>query len=347
MATIINKYFHLLFIIFIIFGINIIKVAASEDCDAFSKVLPYIENDDFKKQFGKELNCCFVDSIITCDPKYENIISVVIDGKNATNVESILMEMENLKHLTTLVVTGSKLSYIPDNIGNIKQLENLNLASNKIKSGIPSSIGDIESLRILNLSNNNITGTIPSNFKKLKKLTYLNLSNNDLEGYIPIDLIEMSSIEELYLENNEHLDGYVPPFPAVTKCTYENTELCTLKGEKCPAPIQCYKEEIEDGNKHNGSTDPNKYVDKAITDKSERKVDTHKSAFKKFFSNKTVYYVIGIVVLVLICCCCCCCCCCGDSDSSSGAIIPSSSSDTGGVLVIRRTITRIITASSS
>jgi len=319
MATIINKYFHLLFIIFITFGINIIKVIASDDCDAFSKVLPYLD-EKFVEQFEDELNCCYVDSIITCDSKNENIISVVINGKKASNVENILIELENLKHLTTIVIIDSKLSYIPDALGNMKQLENLNLSSNRIEGSIPNFIGNMESLNILNLSGNKLTGSIPSDLKNLKKLTYLNLSNNNLEGYIPLDLLEMSSITELYLQNNKKLDGYVPPFPTVSKCTYENTGLCTLKGEKCPAPIQCYKEEIEDGNKHNGSKDPNKYADKAITDKSERNVATQKSSSD---TSKVVkrgsFSITGIIALIVICCCCLAACGAADEDSSSGS----------------------------
>jgi len=160
-----------------------------------------------------------------------------------------------------------------------------------------------------------------------------------------------------YLDNNKKLDGYVPPFSTVSKCTYENTDLCSLKGEKCPAPIQCYKEEIEDGNKHNGSKDPNNYVDKAITDKSERKVDTKKSAVSEIVKGKTIYYVVGIIILVIICCCCCCCCCADDSSNSKSTALTTTNSyardrdsvdsGSGGVLVIRRTITRVITGTIS
>ena len=90
------------------------------------------------------------------------------------------------------------------------------------------------------------------------------------------------------------MDGYVPPFPSMTSCNFEKTDLCSLKGEKCLAPIRCNSTEIEDGNKHNGNPSSTSYLDRAITDESERNVEKKKNGL----SNTTI---IIIVILVLLC----------------------------------------------
>ena len=51
---------------------------------------------------------------------------------------------------------------IPDNIGDLHQLESLDLSSNHLSGHIPSSMSSMTFLSHLNLSYNNLSGQIPS-----------------------------------------------------------------------------------------------------------------------------------------------------------------------------------------
>ena len=110
------------------------------------------------------------------------------------------------------------------------------------------------------------------------------------------------------LKGNSDLKGYVPPFSNVEKCDYHDTGLCTLKDEKCKAPIQCMKDEIVDGNQNNGNLVPNAYEDKAITKDSERNVkgDTleYSSSWnifqKAYHSMKAIVEIVLSVILIII-----------------------------------------------
>jgi len=79
--------------------------------------------------------------------------------------------------------------------------------------------------------------------------------------------------------------------------------LCTLKGEKCRASIQCYKEEIEEGNKNNGSPDPNAFVDRGITDPKDRNV---KEGNKYGNIIQEILIAVGGIIAIIFWIFCCC-----------------------------------------
>jgi len=74
MVTVIPKYLQLICISFILFGINISKVVAS-DCDVIKNILPYVDDISFKNEFENTPNCCDVKGI-GCDDQKQVIASV-------------------------------------------------------------------------------------------------------------------------------------------------------------------------------------------------------------------------------------------------------------------------------
>ncbi|XP_043705585.1 MDIS1-interacting receptor like kinase 2-like [Telopea speciosissima] len=93
---------------------------------------------------------------------------------------------------------------IPTQIGNLRNLNELDLSHNKFTSSIPTEIGDLGQLTVLDLSHKKLNGPIPTQMSKLN-LTFmdLDLRYNELEGLIP-DEIALKTRPDSW-NNNEGL----------------------------------------------------------------------------------------------------------------------------------------------
>ncbi|KAG9451178.1 hypothetical protein H6P81_011143 [Aristolochia fimbriata] len=123
-------------------------------------------------------------------------------------------------------------------LGQLKNLQYLELYSNNISGAIPSDLGNLTSLVSLDLYLNNFTGPIPDSLGKLSKLRFLRLNNNSLTGYIPNSLTNISALQVLDLSNN-NLQGPVPSngsFSLFTPISFQNNKgLCgAVTGRPCP-----------------------------------------------------------------------------------------------------------------
>ncbi|XP_010261130.1 PREDICTED: somatic embryogenesis receptor kinase 1-like [Nelumbo nucifera] len=123
-------------------------------------------------------------------------------------------------------------------LGQLKNLQYLELYSNNISGPIPSELGNLTSLVSLDLYLNNFSGPIPDSLGKLTKLRFLRLNNNSLSGQIPMSLTNVSALQVLDLSNN-HLEGPVPDngsFSLFTPISFANNKnLCgPVTGHPCP-----------------------------------------------------------------------------------------------------------------
>ncbi|KAG5154740.1 hypothetical protein JHK82_012709 [Glycine max] len=96
-------------------------------------------------------------------------------------------------------------------LGQLPNLEYLELYSNNITGEIPVELGSLTNLVSLDLYLNKITGPIPDGLANLKKLKSLRLNNNSLSGNIPVGLTTINSLQVLDLANN-NLTGNVPVY---------------------------------------------------------------------------------------------------------------------------------------
>ena len=85
----------------------------------------------------------------------------------------------------------------------------MTLASNQLTGAIPSELGNLANLEGLDLASNRLTGAIPSELGNLPNLTDLNLASNQLTGAIPSELGNLANLEELTLAGNL-LTGCIP-----------------------------------------------------------------------------------------------------------------------------------------
>ncbi|KAL5717429.1 hypothetical protein ACHQM5_010431 [Ranunculus cassubicifolius] len=90
-------------------------------------------------------------------------------------------------------------------LGQLANLQYLNLYSNNITGVIPTELGKLTILISLDVANNHLSGTIPSSLSNLRSLRFLRLNGNHLSGTIPSQLIQLvlnGNLEELNVSNN-------------------------------------------------------------------------------------------------------------------------------------------------
>jgi len=159
--------------------------------------------------------------------KLRYFIPITPEIKNLSNLEEMyLYELEfdkfmsfpepicQLKNLRILHIFGL-LSSLPDSIGNLTNLEKLNVEHNKLTS-LPDSIGNLINLKKLLLSNNTLTG-LPDSICDLKNLIVLGLEMNWLAS-LPNNFGNLTNLTELYLGSNE-LASLPNNFGNLTKLT--------------------------------------------------------------------------------------------------------------------------------
>ncbi|KAG6388711.1 hypothetical protein SASPL_150143 [Salvia splendens] len=127
-------------------------------------------------------------------------------------------EIGSLSMLRDLWLGYNDFRVIPEEIGNLSQLETLSIPASSLTGNIPSSVLNISSLKFIDLSNNTLSGNIPT-FHHLPKLEELYLFHNNFEGWLPSDVCSsnMSNIKTLELYGNQ-LQGPIPP--NIWKCTH-------------------------------------------------------------------------------------------------------------------------------
>ena len=72
----------------------------------------------------------------------------------------------------------------------------------KLSGFIPAELGQLTNLEELILSRNELSGSIPAELGQLANLTLLVLSRNELSGSIPAELGQLTNLEWLFLSRN-------------------------------------------------------------------------------------------------------------------------------------------------
>jgi hypothetical protein len=110
------------------------------------------------------------------------------------------------------------LSRFPSQIFNCTKLRVMDLTQCGIgaSEGIPEQVGQLQQLEILKLGNNVIGGVLPAALFTCAKLERIDLSGNMLRGCIPGSIGECTSLQELRLQGN-NIEGEIPA--AIGGCT--------------------------------------------------------------------------------------------------------------------------------
>ncbi|KAM0053882.1 putative leucine-rich repeat domain superfamily [Helianthus debilis subsp. tardiflorus] len=129
-----------------------------------------------------------------------------------------------------LQVNDNLTGYIPEFHGN-SELKQLIVAQTNFQGSIPASIGNLTNLNVLDLSKSAFTGTLPASVSNLTQLTHLDLSFNKLTGNLP-SLQSLSNLTSLSLMENNFDRWKLPDwFGKLNKITYLNLAYVNLYGE--------------------------------------------------------------------------------------------------------------------
>ena len=135
-------------------------------------------------------------------------ILIVRDNEN---LSGYLPEFHSNSPLQILRLAETNFSgKLPDSIGNLKSLYELNIAYCDFSGFLPASLGNLTKLSVLGLTHANSYGEIPSFLKNLSQLTELHLGRNHLTGQIPSWLGNLTQLTLLDLGGNK-LHGSIPP----------------------------------------------------------------------------------------------------------------------------------------
>ncbi|KAK6121021.1 hypothetical protein DH2020_045240 [Rehmannia glutinosa] len=122
-------------------------------------------------------------------------------------------------------------------LGQLQNLQYLELYSNNISGRIPSELGNLTNLVSLDLYMNSLSGPIPDTLSRLQRLRFLRLNNNSLNGQIPVSLTTITTLQVLDLSNNR-LTGPIPvngSFQLFTPISFANNSLEPLPA--LPPPV--------------------------------------------------------------------------------------------------------------
>ena len=129
-------------------------------------------------------------------------------------------ELTNLNYIniSDCGITGS----LPESIRNLNKLisiqvydnnhsltDSLDTIDSELSGSIPLALGSIESLKYIRLDNNDLTGEIPSEIGGMDSLMSLILNGNQFNGEIPSSLMDSPNLVSLSLSNNQ-FSGQIP-----------------------------------------------------------------------------------------------------------------------------------------
>ncbi len=159
---------------------------------------------------------------------YGAVTNLLLNNNNLSGPLSA--QLGNLSNLQELDLSENQLSGpIPVQLGNLDNLGQLQLTDNNLSGSIPPELGRLPNLLRLGLGHNGLSGPIPPELSRLANLDHLYLNDNNLSGPIPSELSNLPNLLRLDLGDNPLLSGPLPLSLAnlpLEQFSYTNTGLC-------------------------------------------------------------------------------------------------------------------------
>ncbi|WRX13123.1 Protein kinase domain - like 10 [Theobroma cacao] len=132
---------------------------------------------------------------------------------------SIPNNLGNLKNLQQLIIGNNyfgngkigDLDFL-SSLSNCSLLQLLDLQWNRLGGLLPESIGNLSvQLNMLYMERNQISGKIPEGIGNLVNLTFIDMRRNALVGSLPTSIGKLQNLERLFLSSND-FSGEIPSF---------------------------------------------------------------------------------------------------------------------------------------
>ncbi|KAL6993475.1 hypothetical protein U1Q18_011591 [Sarracenia purpurea var. burkii] len=154
----------------------------------------------------------------------KNLKTLELQGNKFSGAFPALGELTNLGFLDASdnSISGELPASLPTS------LVELSMRNNQIEGNIPAVIGNVENLQVMDLSHNRLSGSVPSGLFTHPSLQQLTLSYNQFESVqVPGDLGQESELIAVDLSNNQ-LRGLLPSFmglmPKLSVLALENNK---------------------------------------------------------------------------------------------------------------------------
>ncbi|CAB9505341.1 Leucine Rich Repeat [Seminavis robusta] len=146
------------------------------------------------------------------------------------HIGTVPTEVEQLTALKSLGLRGNRISpFFPDEILTLGSLTSLDLSRNWLLR-FPSDLGQLNNLEVLDLGRNLMKQSLTTVVGNLTSLKRLSVQNNKLAGKLPPEIGLMTGLEELYLNGNQFSSRVPVVFEMLGALTTMNLEGNLLTG---------------------------------------------------------------------------------------------------------------------
>lgn len=136
------------------------------------------------------------------------VTGIYLPGCNLTG--NIPPEIGDLTELEVLQLNNNNITgELPSELFSLRNLKDLNLQVNKIEGEIPNEIENLTNLEYIRLDDNNIEGSIPQCLTSLTKLKVVQLGGTNISGEIPSEIGNLTDLETLII-NETQISGSIP-----------------------------------------------------------------------------------------------------------------------------------------
>ncbi|XP_059666497.1 LRR receptor-like serine/threonine-protein kinase GHR1 [Cornus florida] len=151
---------------------------------------------------------------IMCDGS--NVAGIVLDNLGLSGDADLTLFLNLTKLVKLSMSNNSMTGKVPENVGDFKNLEFLDVSNNLFFSSLPPAFGKLGSLRNLSLAGNNFSGPIPESIFGLTSLQTMDLSHNSFSGSLPSSITRLTSLVYLNLSLNRFTKKIPKGFEAMT-----------------------------------------------------------------------------------------------------------------------------------
>jgi Leucine-rich repeat (LRR) protein len=130
----------------------------------------------------------------------KNLDNYYFANTGSRKISYIPKEIANLHNLQELDLQDNELTSLPKEIANLHNLQKLNLRSNELTS-LPKEIANLHNLQKLNLRSNELT-SLPKEIANLHNLQKLSLRSNKLTS-LPKEIANLHNLQKLSLRSNK------------------------------------------------------------------------------------------------------------------------------------------------